>query len=93
MTLVQDNRTPRDPNGPQGASTNPATSGTPLTRNRRWIALAVLMLPVLLVSIDNTVLTFALPQISEALRPTGTQLLWMIDIYPVSYTHLTLPTN
>lgn len=84
MTLVQDNRTPRDPNGPVGAPQDPTTpTGTPLTRNRRWVALAVLMLPVLLVSIDNTVLTFALPQISEALRPTGTQLLWMIDIYPL----------
>ncbi|MFO7689452.1 MAG: MFS transporter [Cryobacterium sp.] len=50
---------------------------------RRWWALSVLMLPVLLVSIDNTVLNFALPAISEATRPTGTQLLWMIDIYPL----------
>lgn len=83
MTLVQDDRTPRDPNGPQGAPQNPASGGSGLPRNRRWLALAVLMLPVLLVSIDNTVLTFALPQISEALRPTGTQLLWMIDIYPL----------
>ena len=41
------------------------------------------MLPVLLVSIDNTVLNFALPAISEATRPTGTQLLWMVDIYPL----------
>ncbi len=50
---------------------------------RAWIALVVLMLPVLLVSIDNTVLNFALPEISEALTPSGTQLLWMIDIYPL----------
>ncbi|GEP26616.1 MFS transporter [Cryobacterium levicorallinum] len=50
---------------------------------RRWWALAVLMLPVLLVSIDNTVLNFALPAISEATRPTGVQLLWMVDIYPL----------
>ncbi|WP_369826757.1 MFS transporter [Cryobacterium sp. Y11] len=50
---------------------------------RRWWALAVLMLPVLLVSIDNTVLNFALPAISEATRPSGVQLLWMVDIYPL----------
>ncbi|MFC5928643.1 MFS transporter [Cryobacterium melibiosiphilum] len=49
----------------------------------RWWALAVLMMPVLLVSIDNTVLNFALPAISEATQPTGTQLLWMVDIYPL----------
>nr|WP_241992981.1 MFS transporter [Cryobacterium frigoriphilum] len=49
----------------------------------RWWALAVLMMPVLLVSIDNTVLNFALPAISEATQPSGTQLLWMVDIYPL----------
>jgi DHA2 family multidrug resistance protein-like MFS transporter len=50
---------------------------------REWIALGVLMLPVLLTSIDNTVLSFALPQVSTALHPTGEQLLWLVDIYPL----------
>lgn len=50
---------------------------------RQWFALAVLMLPAILVSVDNTVLNFALPAISESLRPSGTELLWMIDIYPL----------
>ncbi|EFQ84608.1 transporter, major facilitator family protein [Aeromicrobium marinum DSM 15272] len=48
---------------------------------RDWLALAVLMLPVLLVSVDNTVLSFALPEISTELRPTGSQLLWIVDVY------------
>ncbi len=48
---------------------------------REWIALGVLMLPVLLVSVDNTVLSFALPEISQVLRPTGNQLMWIVDIY------------
>nr|WP_265522250.1 MFS transporter [Oerskovia sp. JB1-3-2] len=67
--------------GAEPARTTAAAPGQPASR--RWIALAVLMLPVLLVSIDNTVLSFALPQISESLDPTGTQLLWIIDIYPL----------
>ncbi|GAB3802500.1 MFS transporter [Humibacter antri] len=50
---------------------------------RQWVALAVLMLPVLLVSVDNTVLNFALPAISTALEPSGVALLWIIDIYPL----------
>ena len=50
---------------------------------RQWLALAVLMLPVLVVAIDNTVLSFALQQISLALRPTGEQLLWIVDVYPL----------
>ncbi|WP_375001354.1 MFS transporter [Aeromicrobium sp. CTD01-1L150] len=48
---------------------------------REWAALAALMLPVLMVSVDNTVLSFALPEVSSSLQPTGTQLLWIVDIY------------
>lgn len=51
------------------------------TTTRQWFALAVLMIPVLLVSIDNLVLSFALPEISSTLKPTGNQLLWLVDIY------------
>ncbi|MEN2742060.1 MFS transporter [Microbacterium sp. X-17] len=50
---------------------------------RAWVALVVLMLPVLLVSVDNTVLGFALPAITEALRPSSTQMLWIVDVYPL----------
>ncbi|MFC4224955.1 MFS transporter [Lysinibacter cavernae] len=50
---------------------------------KEWIALAALMLPVLLVSVDNTVLSFALPQIAEALQPSATEQLWIIDAYPL----------
>ena len=39
------------------------------------------MIPVLLVSIDNLVLSFALPEISSTLQPTGNQLLWLVDVY------------
>ena len=50
---------------------------------RGWAALMVLMLPVLLVSVDNTVLSFALPAIALDLEPTGIQQLWIIDAYPL----------
>ena len=58
---------------------------------REWAALVVLMLPVLLISVDNTVLNFALPEISRELRPTGTQLLWMVDAYPLVLAGLLVP--
>lgn len=48
---------------------------------RAWAALAVLMLPVLLVSIDITALNFALPEIAVALQPTSAQQLWIVDAY------------
>lgn len=50
---------------------------------RGWAALAVLMLPALLVSVDNTVLSFALPQIALDLAPTSAQQLWIVDAYPL----------
>ncbi len=43
----------------------------------RWLALAVLVLAVLLVGIDVTVLGLAAPFLSEDLRPSSTQLLWI----------------
>lgn len=46
-----------------------------------WFALAVLMLPVLLIAIDNTVLAFALPAIAEQFRPAATTQLWIVDVY------------
>jgi MFS transporter, DHA2 family, multidrug resistance protein len=59
-------------------SPNPVRAG-----RREWCGLAVLLLPTLLVTIDNTVLGFALPAISAALSPSASQLLWLVDIYPL----------
>ncbi|WP_078947558.1 MFS transporter [Streptomyces griseus] len=50
-------------------------------RPGRWLALGVLVLAVLLVAVDATVLGLATPYISEDLKPTGTQLLWIGDVY------------
>ena len=50
---------------------------------RGWAALVVLTLPVPLVSVDNTVLSFALPEISISLAPSGAEQLWIIDVYPL----------
>ena len=50
---------------------------------RGWAALIVLMLPVLLVSVDNTVLSFAIPAIAEDLAPSSAQQLWIVDAYPL----------
>lgn len=71
------------------AFTGGATPSDP--SNKRWAALAVLMLPVLLVSVDNTVLSFALPSIAADLHPTGVQQLWMIDVYALILAALLVP--
>jgi DHA2 family multidrug resistance protein-like MFS transporter len=48
---------------------------------REWIGLAVLTLPCLLYAMDLTVLNLAVPHLSQDLRPSSTQLLWIVDIY------------
>ncbi|MER8009037.1 MFS transporter [Streptomyces sp. NPDC094149] len=59
----------------------PATTTEAVKRPGRWAALAVLVLAVLLVAVDATVLGLATPYISEDLNPSGTQLLWIGDVY------------
>lgn len=59
-----------------GAPGAPARAG-----RREWTALGVLMLPLLLVSMDVSVLYFAIPAISADLEPSSTQQLWIFDIY------------
>jgi DHA2 family multidrug resistance protein-like MFS transporter len=58
-----------------------STVPVPRTNWRGWLALAVLMLPVILVSVDNTVLSFALPAIASDLEPTSIEQLWIVDSY------------
>lgn len=64
--------------GAAPAETVPARAGA-----RQWLALVVLVLPTLVVAANGTVLTFALPTLSVALSPTATQLLWVVDVYPL----------
>jgi DHA2 family multidrug resistance protein-like MFS transporter len=58
-----------------------ATGAFPHASHREWIGLGVLALACLLYSLDATVLYLAIPQISAALKPSSSQLLWMVDIY------------
>src|SRR5919108_854923 len=53
----------------------------PRAGRREWIGLAVMALPCLLYSMDLTVLHLAVPQLSAALQPSGSQLLWIVDVY------------
>src|SRR5712671_2521149 len=59
-----------------------STVGAPARAGRReWIGLAVIALPCMLYSMDLTVLDLAIPSLSADLKPSSTQLLWIIDIY------------
>src|SRR3954454_21127821 len=53
----------------------------PRASRREWLGLAVIALPCLVYAMDLNVLNLALPSISADLAPSGTQLLWVVDIY------------
>lgn len=57
-------------------ATDPVRAG-----RREWTALGALVLPTLIISMDLVVLILATPALSEALHPSGTQLLWITDVY------------
>ncbi|WP_040921986.1 MFS transporter [Saccharomonospora xinjiangensis] len=48
---------------------------------RAWLGLLVVLGPVLLVSMDGSILFLAMPRVSQALNPSADQALWILDIY------------
>ncbi|MFG1795169.1 MFS transporter [Nocardia sp. NPDC049149] len=59
-----------------------AVRAAPAVGSRRaWLGLAVLLLPVLLVSMDISVLFLAMPTLTVDLDPSAAQQLWILDIY------------
>ncbi|WP_420115737.1 MFS transporter [Micromonospora sp.] len=69
------------------------TSSTPvparvLCTRRRWAALAVLAAAVLLLAVDGTVLSLAVPALTASLAPTAEQVLWIGDVYSLTLAGL-----
>ncbi|MEV1009737.1 MFS transporter [Streptomyces sp. NPDC049881] len=54
----------------------------------RWTVLVVLCVSLLVVAIDATVLHVAVPAVTEDLRPSGVELLWIVDAYPLACASL-----
>src|SRR5215216_3329760 len=57
---------------------------------RRWWALAVLCLSLVVLAMDNTILNVALPTLARDLEATGSQLQWMVDAYLLVFAGLLL---
>jgi MFS transporter, DHA2 family, multidrug resistance protein len=64
-------------------ATMPSSSIAPRARatRREWLGLAVIALPCMLYAMDLTVLNLAIPTLSAALKPSSSELLWIIDVY------------
>jgi len=63
-------------------------SSTPY--QRRWWALGVLCLSLVVLAMDNTILNVALPTLAQDLGATGSQLQWMVDAYLLVFAGLLL---
>ncbi|MET9227913.1 MFS transporter [Lentzea sp. NPDC003310] len=48
---------------------------------RKWAALGVLALALLLIAVDGTVLALAIPALQQDLAPSAAEVLWIGDIY------------
>src|ERR671915_1485087 len=53
----------------------------PRAGRREWTGLAVLALACVVYAMDLTVLNLAVPELSADLKPSSSQLLWIVDIY------------
>jgi EmrB/QacA subfamily drug resistance transporter len=58
--------------------------------SRRWLALGVLCVSLLMVNLDNTVLNVALPTLVRDLHATSSQLQWIVDAYAMVFAGLLL---
>lgn len=58
--------------------------------SERWWALGVLCVPLLIVSLDNTVLNVVLPTLVRKLHATTSQLQWIVDAYALVFGGLLL---
>ena len=60
---------------------------------RRWWALAVMCLSLLIISLDNTILNVAIPALENDLHASTSQLQWVIDGYTLVFAGLLLTTG
>ena len=65
-------------------------SPSELPSRRRWLALAVLCVTVLIANLDNTVLNVALPTLVRDLNATSSDLQWTVDAYILVFAGLLL---
>jgi DHA2 family multidrug resistance protein-like MFS transporter len=62
-------------------TTAPVSSRGEKATRREWLGLIAIALPCMLYSMDLTVLNLAVPTLTRELKPSASQLLWIIDIY------------
>jgi EmrB/QacA subfamily drug resistance transporter len=70
------------------SAARPATAGEPYPR--RWLALAVIAVTVLMVILDATIVNIAMPAVAEDLRIEPSNLQWIVTAYTLTFGGLLL---
>jgi EmrB/QacA subfamily drug resistance transporter len=74
-----------------GGMSSPSTPAIPsAVYERRWKTLGVLALALLIIGLDNTILSVALPSLQEQLDADSSQLQWINDSYLLVFAGLLL---
>src|SRR5262252_6736485 len=71
----------------------PLVSSEPQLYARRWWALAVLCLSLLIVFVGNSSLNVAIPTLSRDLHASESQLQWVVAIYSLVFAGLLFTTG
>src|SRR6185369_13419422 len=67
-------------------ATGPGSAG----HDRRWWALGVLCLSLLVITLDNTILNVAIPALVKDLHASTSSLQWIVDGYTLVFAGLLL---
>lgn len=79
--------------GPKVPRHSIKTEGEAVSRAacKRWLILFAVMLAFMPVVIDMTILHIAVPSLTQALKATSSEVLWIIDVYPLLMAGLLVP--
>ena len=65
----------------------------PAVHERRWLILGVLCMSLLIIVMDNTILSVAIPSLIVDLGATNSQIQWIVDAYVLVFAGLLLTTG
>lgn len=65
-------------------------SSLPATSGRRWLALAVLCISLVVIALDATIVNVAVPTLAIRLHTSEDQLQWVVDAYTLAFAVLLL---
>src|SRR5699024_11029343 len=88
---------PTEPASRRSVKTKSEPADTPQIdediHRRRWLALGVLCLSLVLIVAGNASLNVALPDLQADLEATASDLQWIVDVYGLVFAGLLLPAG